>query len=150
MNQFKLFLLKPLVSVDVAFLLLRISACAMLFYKHGAEKIFDHQHMLAVFTDPHPMGDFDPIGIGKENSLWFATFTDGICSLFLFSGLWTRLASALILIDIMVSHFLVFKGSMDDHGELSLLYLTVFLIIFLIGPGKLSLDQYFFKEQSIR
>jgi uncharacterized membrane protein YphA (DoxX/SURF4 family) len=47
-----------------------------------------------------------------------------------------------MLINILVAHFLVFDGSINDHGELSLLYVVNISVIFLAGPGKISLDHY--------
>jgi putative oxidoreductase len=145
-NKLASVLFTRLLGIDCALLLLRVLTSLLLFYKHGAEKLFAYQHMYAVFTHPHPLGNFDPIGIGKSYSLWVALFSDGICSVFVMLGLFTRISTIVILMNIMVSFFLVFHGVNNDHGELILLYTIIMSVIFLAGPGKISLDNHLFQK----
>lgn len=145
-SKFATLLSAPFISTDYGLLILRITTSVLLFYKHGAEKIFTYQHMLSVFHDPHFIGNLDPLDIGRTYSLWIALFSDGICSVFVLLGLFTRITALIILCNIMVAFFFTFHAVNDDHGEIMLLYLAGMSLIFLMGPGKISLDNYFFNK----
>lgn len=82
----------------------------------------------------------DPIGIGQTASLYLSTFAEFICAILVLLGLFNRLASAIIVIN-MATAFFIFHSA-DDFGtkELPFLYFGLFLALFLTGPGRHSLD----------
>ena len=105
-----------------------------MFYGHGWGKL------MSVFG-----GNFqflDPIGIGPTASLILAAFAEGICSLLIVAGFWTRLASLILTINMAVAVFFVHLPAGDWFGdmELPVFYLAAFFVIFLLGPGKYSID----------
>jgi len=84
----------------------------------------------------------DPLGIGPTASLILAAFAEGICSLLIMFGFWTRLASLILTINMAVAVFLVHLPAGDWFGdmELPVIYLLAFFVIFLLGPGNFSVD----------
>ncbi|RUT72444.1 DoxX family protein [Flavobacterium cupreum] len=125
---------QPLISVDLAFFFLRIALGALIFINHGIEKIFTFNAMLAIFPDP--------IGIGKFPGLIFALATDGICSILIIFGLFTRISTLLLSINLLVAFVFFHKLQITDvHGELVAIYLAVTLLLFIFGPGNISIDK---------
>lgn len=110
---------------DAGLLILRWVAAGMLIFHHGAVKITHMIHGNFAFGDP--------IGIGVTASLVLAAFAEGICSFLAAIGLYTRIASAILVINFIVAFF----ASWDERA---LLYLGIYLAVLLIGAGKYSLD----------
>jgi putative oxidoreductase len=102
--------------------------------KHGLEKLTGYSTMVQHFPDP--------IHISAHASLAFALFTDGICSILVVFGLFTRTASALILISLLTAFFFVHHAAFlsDGHVELVMVYIVGFASIALTGPGGWSID----------
>ena len=126
-------------SVDLALLVLRVWFGASLFLKHGMDRIFHYSEMIARFPDP--------LHIGAQTSFAIALVSDSICSLLVIFGLMTRWSSLFIFGNILVAwativHFQFF-GKGVTPGETMVLYLDGFLTIFLVGPGRFSLDSLF-------
>jgi len=78
-------------SMDVALLIIRIMVCACLFYHHGAEKFYDFHRLV---SRPY----LDPVGIGVVPSIVFAGFSDGVCSILVLLGLFSRYAAFFLLV----------------------------------------------------
>jgi putative oxidoreductase len=113
------------IKTGIALFILRVVAAGLLWYGHGYVKL---SHIAA--------GNFhfvDPIGIGAVPSLFLATFAEGICTVFVFIGYYTRPAAFIVMINLTIAYLTMFD-------EAALLYLLLFTMIFLLGPGKLSLD----------
>ncbi len=126
--------LNEFVDPKTAVAILRILAAFFLIYGHGYGKL---TNVLG--------GDFqflDPIGIGPGPSLVLATFAEAICAFLVLIGLWTRLASLIVVLNMAVVVFIFhlpagdFLSGMED----AVLYLVIFVVIFLTGPGKYSFD----------
>lgn len=126
--------LSEFVDVKTSAAIFRILVAFFMFYGHGWGKLMN------VFG-----GDFgflDPIGIGPAASLVLATFAEGICSLLIIAGFWTRLAALILTLNMAVAVFFHHLPAGDWFGglELPLLYLVCFIVIFLLGPGNYSVD----------
>ena len=78
-------------------------------------------------------------GLGSYTTLMLSIFCEFACSLFLMSGLMTRIILIPMIASMAVAFFDIHDGMMPE-GELSLIYLIVFIIIFSIGPGRYSVD----------
>lgn len=133
----RLLLLKQMpMHPNFARLCLRIVVFLPLFLKHGVEKLFTFGAMAQRFPDP--------LHIGAVPSLMFATLADGICTLLIIVGLATRLASAIMFINLFAAwtlvHHFALLGKGNDHGELVVLYLGACLMMFFGGAGKYSVD----------
>lgn len=125
---------RKILSADACLLLLRLATAALLFYKHGYEKVFTFQEMLAHFPDP--------LGIGKLPSLIYASITDVCCTVLLAMGLFNRVATLLLLINLLVAFIGVHHIKVNDHGEAMLLYMINLVFLFFAGPGKMSFDHF--------
>jgi putative oxidoreductase len=121
-------------NIDPALLLLRVWMGFTLFAQHGVEKITHFSQMAAHFPDP--------LHIGPAPSLACALLSDAVCSLLVAVGLWTRLASLIVVINVSVAFSLVHRFSMSGphSGELAFLYLGAFLTTLLAGAGRYSVD----------
>ncbi len=126
--------LNEFVNTGISLLILRVFASFFLFYVHGLGKLTN------VINGNYQFGD--PIGLGPEVSLILAAFAEGICTIFVFAGFYTRLASLIIMINMAVAVLFYHIPAGDPFGaiELALLYLLIFTVTFLIGPGKYAID----------
>lgn len=125
--------LREFTGTSSSLLILRVLASVFMLYGHGWGKLMN------VFS-----GNFqflDPIGLGPELSLILAAFAEGICSILIILGFFTRGAALVLTINMAVAILFVHLFN-DPFGgfELPLLYMVVFFTIFLLGPGKYSID----------
>ncbi len=89
-------------------------------------------------------GDFefgDPLGLGPTPSLFLAIIGEFICPILVLIGFKTRLAAIPTVITMAVAAFVVHAADPFGTKEKALLFLTMFLVIALVGPGKYSLDK---------
>jgi putative oxidoreductase len=121
-------------SVDCGLLVLRLWLGLSLICLHGWTKLSKFSSMSSKFADP--------LGIGTTQSLALATFAEVVCAILIVLGLFTRLASLALAINLGVAfvlvHKLAFKG--PGGGELAWIYLAGFIVLFVAGPGRLSID----------
>ncbi len=89
----------------------------------------------------------DPIGLGKELSLYLATFSELIAPALIIIGLKTRFFSVFPVITMIVAAFIVHGDDPFKKMEPALLFLVGFSIILINGPGKISLDYYLGKNK---
>ena len=76
----------------------------------------------------------------EEISLALVTFAEFFCPLFVAVGFWTRLFTIPIIYTFII---IVFDVHIDDpfsKMEKGILFLSSYLLIFGLGPGKLSVD----------
>ena len=81
----------------------------------------------------------DVLGFGSYMSLMVTIFCEFCCSLFLMAGLLQRLVLIPMTISMAVAFFDV-HDAMFPEGELALIYLIVFCLLYATGPGRYSLD----------
>ncbi|MCK9290495.1 MAG: DoxX family protein [Bacteroidales bacterium] len=127
---------------DIGLFLLRLVASMVLLYGHGFEKL-----MLAFSgQEIHFM---NPIGIGATTSFYLSTFAESICAILLAIGLFSRFATLVLTINFIV--IFIFHAFIVGDGfsilELRFFYLSSFIALTLLGPGKLSLDYIFFYQK---
>lgn len=122
-------------DTGVPLLILRVFASFFMLYGHGWGKLMN------VLSGNFQFGD--PIGIGPELSLILSAFAEAICSLLIIAGFYTRAAAAVLMINMSVAFFFVHLTQSFDRMELALVFLVIFTTIFLLGPGKYSLDARF-------
>ena len=117
-------------GVSLLLLIVRVFF-GVLFFMHGLDKMMNFQYL----SDTYP----DILGFGSYMTLMVTIFCELCCSLFLVSGLAVRIMVLPMIAAMGVAFFDVHDAMMPD-GELSLIYLVVFLILFVTGPGRYSLD----------
>lgn len=89
-------------------------------------------------------GDFqfaDPIGIGETPSLFLAVIGEVLCPILLIVGFKTRWAAVPAAITMAVAGFIVHAADPLKVKEHAFLFLTFFVLIMLLGPGKYSVDK---------
>ncbi len=125
-------------SLDWAALLMRLVFCGLMVLNHGMMKI-------ALFSES-PDSFSDPLGIGARTSYYLVIFAEAICSALVLLGFFTRLALLPLLVTMAVAVFLVQWDNPLADKELPLLYLAVYTAIWLLGPGRFSVDARFLKR----
>lgn len=83
---------------------------------------------------------FDFLGMGPKVTLSLTVFAEFICSIFIILGLFTRVAAGFLIFTMTVAAFVVHGTDPFEKREMSLLYLSVFLMIITFGAGKISVD----------
>jgi putative oxidoreductase len=83
----------------------------------------------------------DPIGIGAAPSLFLAIVGELVCPILIILGFKTRWAAVPAAITMGVAAFIAHGSDPLAKKELALLYLTFFVVIMLVGPGKYSFDK---------
>ncbi|MDA0792395.1 MAG: DoxX family protein [Bacteroidetes bacterium] len=89
-------------------------------------------------------GDFefaDPLGVGAIPSLFFAVLGEFIAPIFIIFGFKTRWASLVSIITMAVITFVVHADDPFKGKEKAILFGIGFILLFLQGPGKFSLDK---------
>ena len=79
------------------------------------------------------------LGFGSYMSLMVSIFCEFCCSLFLIAGLLVRLITIPMIVAMGVAFFDV-HDAMLPQGELALIYFIVFIILFVVGSGRFSID----------
>jgi len=126
-------------NTDIALFVLRVGV-GMLMLTHGIPKL-----MQLFSSEPIAFGD--PIGLGVEASFTLVVFAEVICSVLILVGLGTRLAAIPLAITMAVAFFVVLAPDPFQRKEMALMYLIIYLVLFLTGSGKFSLDHYFLKRK---
>ena len=83
----------------------------------------------------------DPIGIGSSPSLFLAVIGEFICPILIILGLKTRWAAVPSAITMFVAAFIYHSGDAFGDKEKALLFLVIFIVIILVGPGRFSVDR---------
>jgi putative oxidoreductase len=125
-------------GLDLGLLIGRVSFGGMMLLAHGLPKFQKY----GAISDKFP----DPLGVGSPLSMGLAIFSELFCSALIIIGLGTRLAATQLVITMAVAAFLFhsadpfFASPGNASKEFALVYLTGFLLLFLAGPGRYSID----------
>lgn len=118
-------------AFNAAMLLLRLTAGALMM-NHGYDKLVHfskYQHNFMNF-----------LGMGSTFTLALVVFAEFFCALFIILGLFTRLASLILIVVMAVALFKAHNGDFFGKGEMPALYLGMYLVLLFVGPGKISVD----------
>ena len=120
---------------DSAILFMRIFIGAMML-THGIGKIQNYNAIVNLFPDP--------LGIGSAVSFTLITLTEVGCSVLIIMGLFTRLATLPLIFGMYVATFIAFPEKTFAEGELSFVYMGIYIMLLVSGGGRYALDALFF------
>ncbi|MDR1004660.1 MAG: DoxX family protein [Prevotellaceae bacterium] len=129
-----LFPSKPDSAGASALLLLARIAFGLLFMSHGIQKWMSFQDLSASFPDP--------LGVGHSLSLMLAIFGELACSLAFIGGILYRLAMIPMIFTMCMAYFVIHGSDPFAVKEMALVYLIIFVLMYLAGPGKYSIDHW--------
>lgn len=116
----------------VSFLLLFIRLFfGVLFFMHGLDKLTNFNAL----SENYP----SVMGLGSYTTLMISIFCEFACSMFLMVGLVTRVVLIPMIVAMGVAFFDIHDGMMPE-GELALIFMIVFVVLFMTGPGRYSVD----------
>jgi len=102
--------------------------------QHGWNKL---QH----FSENSHNNFVDQLHIGTMLSLILIVFAEVFCSCFIILGLFTRFACIPLIIEMLVIIFIANHGALLPASEKETLFLTGYLALLFMGPGKVSVDR---------
>ena len=117
-------------GVSLLILVVRV-VFGVLFFTHGLDKMINFNSLV----DTYP----SVLGFGSYTTLMVTVFCEFCCSLFLIAGLMVRIIVVPMIISMAVAFFDI-HDAMFPEGELALIYLIMFTVLFITGPGRYSLD----------
>jgi putative oxidoreductase len=91
----------------------------------------------------------DPFNIGSAASLILAVFAEFVCSILIFFGLSTRIATLPLIFTMATAAFVVHANDPFTKKELALIYLLIYCTILFLGPGKYSVDNLIVKKRKL-
>ncbi len=118
-------------AFNAAMLLFRIAVGALMM-KHGYDKLVHFAEYKSKFINF--------MGIGQTASLAMVVFAEFFCALFIIIGLFTRLAAIPLIIGMCVALYKAHNLDFMGEGETATLYLASFIVLLLVGPGRVSVD----------
>ena len=124
--------MKNNLQTNIGLALLRIAPSIMLL-THGIPKF---QKLIS--------GNFefgDPIGIGTTPSLFLAVIAEFVCPILIIIGFKTRWMAIPPAITMLVAGFIVHAADPFGTKEKTFLFITFFIAIIILGPGKFSIDK---------
>lgn len=110
----------------------------VLLMNHGIQKWSNFQELSIGFPDP--------LGIGSELSLSLAIFGELFCSMGFIVGFLYRLAMIPMIFTMVIAFFVIHANDVFAVKELAFIYLVVFILMYLAGPGKYSIDHFIGNE----
>lgn len=123
--------------ISVILLIVRVVFGVMLM-NHGIDKWANYQELSAVFPDP--------LGIGSPLSLGLAIFGELACSMAFIIGFLYRLAMIPMIFTMCVAFFIVHADDPFAVKKLAFVYLVVFVLMYIVGPGKFAVDRWISKS----
>lgn len=119
-------------QINIVLLILRVAIAGMMLV-HGIPK-------LEMLLSGEPIQFPGIMGMGPELSLYLAVFAEVLCSILILVGFGTRLASIPLIITMLIAVFYVHAADPFSNQELGLHYLLAYILLFIMGSGKYSLD----------
>ena len=120
---------------NIALLILRVVFAGSMLYGHGLGKLNRLLEGNLSFSNP--------LGIGEMPTLILAVFSEFLAPIFIIIGYKTKFFSFFPAATMFVAAFIVHWGDPFGRVEKALLFLTVFVILMMTGPGKYSIDRKF-------
>lgn len=121
--------------VELSLILLAVRVIfGFMMLSHGMQKIKNYRQL----EDNFP----DPLKIGSKASVTMAIFGEFVCSIGFITGCLFKFALIALMINMLVALLVDAKSKKFAVMEPALLYLIIFIIMFIAGPGIFSLDYF--------
>ncbi|MFD1770675.1 DoxX family protein [Sphingobacterium suaedae] len=137
MKKFFLTVHKGTAASNLSAFILRVGFGVLMIPRHGYVKLVEFNERKEQFMDF--------LGLGGTVTLSLTIFAEFFCSILLILGLFTRLAAIPLLITVLVI-FSVHNWEFFGKYELATAFFIGYVSIFILGPGKFSLDYLLFKK----
>ena len=121
-------------GLSILLLIGRIGFGAM-FISHGLQKLTNFKSLSSSFPSI--------MGLGSTLSLCLAIFAEVFCTLAFMTGFLYRLSMLPMIFTMVIAAFVVHVNDPFATKELALLYLLIFTIMYLAGPGSIAIDYFF-------
>lgn len=121
-------------GLSVLLLFGRIAFGAM-FLTHGLQKLANFKALSASFPSI--------MGLGSTVSLALAIFAEVFCTLGFITGFLYRLSMIPMIFTMIVAAFLIHGADPFSTKEMALLYLFIFIMMYIFGPGSFAADYFF-------
>lgn len=114
----------------------------LLLMNHGIQKWSKFQELSNSFPDP--------LVIGNSLSLGLTIFAELACSMAFMIGLLYRLTMIPMIFTMGVAFFIIHASDAFAVKELAFIYFIVFVLMYIAGPGKYSVDYLLGRELRMR
>lgn len=104
----------------------------VLLMNHGIQKWSNFEELSLSFPDP--------LGVGSTLSLVMAIFGEVVCSVAFIIGFFYRLAMIPMTVTMIVAFFVIHANDAFGAKELAFIYLVVFVLMYIVGAGRFSVD----------
>jgi putative oxidoreductase len=118
-------------AFNMAMLLHRL-VFGILMMANGYDKLINYNNMKNDFMNF--------LGMGSSISLLLVIFAEFFCALFITLGLFTRMTVIPLIICMAVALFKAHDMDILGDGSGATLYLGAYLVLLIVGPGKISVD----------
>lgn len=118
-------------AFNAGMLVLRLGMGGLMM-KHGYDKLVHFSQYKPQFMNF--------LGLGQGTSLALVIFAEFFCALFILLGLFTRLATIPVIITMCMALFKAHNSDFLGEGEMATLFLSGYLALLFVGPGKISVD----------
>jgi putative oxidoreductase len=124
----------------MALLVARLWFGLTMLFNHGFDKLAHFDDWMTKIQDP--------LRLGTEATLVLVILAEVVGALLLTVGFLTRIAAAVLVIDMFVAFLMVNKTDLHGEGELAFLYLAGFVFLLISGGGLFSLDTLAFNKSA--
>lgn len=109
-----------------------------MFITHGLQKLAG----FTILSNSFP----GVMGMGSKLSLCLAIFAEVFCTMGFITGFLYRLSMLPMIFTMCIAVFVIHAKGPFSAKELALLYLFVFIVMYILGPGSFATDWFFAKR----
>lgn len=112
-----------------------------MFLMHGLQKLSNFKAL----SDSFP----GMMGMGSTYSLSLAIFAEVLCTLAFITGFLYRISMLPMIITMIMAVFVAHANDPFAVKEVALLYLVIFIIMYITGPGAFAADYFFTRKIAV-
>lgn len=109
-----------------------------MFITHGLQKLAS----FSILSNTFP----SIMGMGSRLSLCMAIFAEVFCTMAFITGFLYRLSMLPMIFTMCMAAFVIHAKDPFSTKELALLYLFIFIMMYILGPGSFAADWFFAKR----